>query len=261
MGPWRRFCGRLMPSCWPAISQKLTSQFAYEGVEPVRQLILSGDYEEDEAMDLRLDLIVAATVMEVELPEKEQWRVDVEKGREEREKLTSLVASSGECVSTFNSVPQINSPIFLHDLRHDPKSRPPISPFEHLGSLGSRRAEQLGAGIIPTRPRSRRSLSQHAWIVTSPSISPSEWATQASYRSAKSASGRSKRSPRSSAANSAPRRPWSSSTPSLTRRESWRMANNWTTSILAPVASANRSPFSKTLAQCPTPCVPSPRRA
>ncbi len=97
-------------------------------------------------MDLRLDLIVAATVMEVELPEKEQWRVDVEKGREEREKLTSLVASSGECVSTFNSVPQINSPIFLHDLRHDPKSRPPISPFEHLGSLGSRRAEQLGRG-------------------------------------------------------------------------------------------------------------------
>ena len=47
-------------------------------------------------MDLRLDLIVAATVMEVELPEKEQWRVDVEKGREEREKKIRFYAEPGE---------------------------------------------------------------------------------------------------------------------------------------------------------------------
>lgn len=77
------------------LAEALTSQFAYEGVEPVRQFILGGDHTRKSA-DLRLDLIVAATLMEVELPEKEQWLVDVEKDRAEREKQIRFYAEPPE---------------------------------------------------------------------------------------------------------------------------------------------------------------------
>ncbi len=65
------------------LAQGLTSQFAYEGIEQVRQVILEDDYDESVG-DLRRDLIVAATLMEVDLPEKEQWRAGIEKDRAER---------------------------------------------------------------------------------------------------------------------------------------------------------------------------------
>ncbi len=77
------------------LAQALTSQFAYEGIEPVRQVILSGKYDESYA-DLRLDLIVATTLMEVELAEKDQWRENVEKDREEREKKIRFHAEPPE---------------------------------------------------------------------------------------------------------------------------------------------------------------------
>ena len=73
------------------LAEALASQFAYEGIEPVRQVILSGDYDR-EATDLPLDLIVAATLMEVELPEREQWQQEVEKDRAEREKQIRFYA-------------------------------------------------------------------------------------------------------------------------------------------------------------------------
>jgi len=47
------------------LAQALRSQFAYEGVEPVRQVIHDGNYDESSS-DLRLHLIVATTLMEVE---------------------------------------------------------------------------------------------------------------------------------------------------------------------------------------------------
>ena len=65
------------------LAQALISQFAYEGIEPVRQVVLKGDYDKS-VSDLRRDLIVAATLMEVDLPEKEQWRAGIEKDRAER---------------------------------------------------------------------------------------------------------------------------------------------------------------------------------
>lgn len=65
------------------LAQALASQFAYEGIEPVRQVVLEDDFDKSVG-DLRLDLIVAATLMEVELPEKEQWRARIEKDRAER---------------------------------------------------------------------------------------------------------------------------------------------------------------------------------
>ena len=53
-----------------------------------------------------------------------------------------------------------------------------------------------------------------------------------------------------------PRSPWPQSVPSFTRQESWKMAKSCTTSTLALVSHASRTPFSKTLAQWLTPCVP-----
>lgn len=61
----------------------------------MRQFILGGDHAR-KSTDLRLDLIVAATLMEVELPEKEQWLVDVEKDRAEREKQIRFYAEPPE---------------------------------------------------------------------------------------------------------------------------------------------------------------------
>ena len=77
------------------LAEALTSQFAYEGIESVRQVILSGDYDGG-VTDLRLNLIVAATLMEVELPEKEQWRVEVERDRAGREKQVRFYAEPDE---------------------------------------------------------------------------------------------------------------------------------------------------------------------
>ena len=56
----------------------LVSQFAFEAIEPVRQLVLGGDYD-DSFADLKRDVVVAATLMEVEFPEREQWKAEVEK--------------------------------------------------------------------------------------------------------------------------------------------------------------------------------------
>ena len=77
------------------LAEALTSQFAYEGIEPVRQVILEDKYDRG-AANLRLDLMAAATLMEVELPEKEQWRLDVEKDRAEREKQIRFYAEPDE---------------------------------------------------------------------------------------------------------------------------------------------------------------------
>jgi hypothetical protein len=73
------------------LAQALISQFAYEGIEPVRELVLSGDYDLG-VTDLRRDLIAATTLMEVDLPENEAWRGDIEKDRNEAEKQMRLRA-------------------------------------------------------------------------------------------------------------------------------------------------------------------------
>ena len=63
----------------------LASQFAFEAIEPIRQLVLDGSYDESCA-DLKRDVVIAATLMEVEFPEREQWKAEVEQERLEREK-------------------------------------------------------------------------------------------------------------------------------------------------------------------------------
>lgn len=73
------------PTVKACLARAVTSQFAEEAIQPVRQVVLSGRYDETFA-DLRLELLVAAALLEVDLPEKEQWKRDVERGRAEREK-------------------------------------------------------------------------------------------------------------------------------------------------------------------------------
>ncbi len=65
------------------LAEAMTSHFTDECIEPVRQVILDDKYDKT-ATDLRAGLIVAATLMEIELPEKEQWRLEVETARAER---------------------------------------------------------------------------------------------------------------------------------------------------------------------------------
>lgn len=66
------------------LGEVLVCQFAYEGVEPVRQLILSDSYDSSFA-DLRVDLVAAAALMDVDLPEKDRWLAAAEKDRHERQ--------------------------------------------------------------------------------------------------------------------------------------------------------------------------------
>jgi hypothetical protein len=62
----------------------LLSHLAFEALEPIRQLVLEGNYD-DSVADLKHDVVVAATLMNVEFPEREHWKVEVEKKRLERE--------------------------------------------------------------------------------------------------------------------------------------------------------------------------------
>lgn len=65
----------------------LLSNFAYDGIEAVRQLILSGEWE-PHITDLREDLVVTCTIMGERFPEYEQWKKQAEQERFEREKRT-----------------------------------------------------------------------------------------------------------------------------------------------------------------------------
>ena len=70
---------------------------------------------------------------------------------------------------------QINSPLFLHQLGHDFKSGRPSAHLSILGALAAAVQSFVGSGIMPTRPSSRRSASQHVSIVMSASTRPSVW--------------------------------------------------------------------------------------
>jgi hypothetical protein len=70
---------------------------------------------------------------------------------------------------------------------------------------------RCGLGVMPTRPRSRRSASEQACSVGSPSVWPSVCSRQASKRSSKRASSRWTNRPRIDRASSPPRSPCSGS--------------------------------------------------
>lgn len=54
----------------------LASHLAFNAIEPLRQLVIDGTYDESYA-DLKRDVVVAATLMNVELPELEEWKAEV----------------------------------------------------------------------------------------------------------------------------------------------------------------------------------------
>jgi preprotein translocase subunit SecA len=56
-------------------------QLDFEGVEPLRQLILDGPLD-PEMRGLREDFLTACTLMEVRFPEFEQWTEDAKHDRE-----------------------------------------------------------------------------------------------------------------------------------------------------------------------------------
>lgn len=56
----------------------LASHLAFEAIEPLRQLVMDGTYDESHT-DLKRDVVLAATLMDVEFPEREQWRIEVER--------------------------------------------------------------------------------------------------------------------------------------------------------------------------------------
>jgi hypothetical protein len=68
------------------LGQALTAQFATEAIEPVRQFILSSPLD-PEVFDLREAIVAASTVLGVEFPEREQWKIEQEFSQEQRRKL------------------------------------------------------------------------------------------------------------------------------------------------------------------------------
>jgi len=63
----------------------LASHLAFEAIEPLRQLVLDGTYDETYA-DLKRDVVVAAMLMNVELSEMDQWKSEVRKKQQELER-------------------------------------------------------------------------------------------------------------------------------------------------------------------------------
>jgi hypothetical protein len=62
----------------------LASHLAFEAIEPIRQIVRDGTYDARDA-DLKRDVVVAATLMDVEFPERERWKAEVEQKRLELE--------------------------------------------------------------------------------------------------------------------------------------------------------------------------------
>jgi hypothetical protein len=62
----------------------LADHFAFEAIEPLRQLAIEGSYDESYT-DLKHNVAVAATIMGVEFPERELWMAEAKKKGMERE--------------------------------------------------------------------------------------------------------------------------------------------------------------------------------
>lgn len=78
--------GETDPILTGSLSLILTSQFAEEGIEPVRQVILDGRYDERLA-NLKRGIVAAATLLGVPFPEREQWKAEVDAKQWELEKI------------------------------------------------------------------------------------------------------------------------------------------------------------------------------
>jgi len=79
------------------LGRAVLHQFSYDGIEPVRRLILEGPLH-DELRGLQEALLAACTLMEVDFPEMDEWRPEVERWAEEHDKSLAEVLDdlSGE---------------------------------------------------------------------------------------------------------------------------------------------------------------------
>jgi hypothetical protein len=62
----------------------LASHFAFKAIEPLRQMVIDGSYDET-AADVKRDVVIAAKLLGVEFPELVQWSLEVENKRLEIE--------------------------------------------------------------------------------------------------------------------------------------------------------------------------------
>ena len=65
------------PSLQAFLAGGLASHFAFEAIDPLRQLVLDGTYDESYT-DVKRDVVIAATLMNVEFPEQECWQEELE---------------------------------------------------------------------------------------------------------------------------------------------------------------------------------------
>ena len=70
----------------------LVSQFATEAVEPVRQMVLKGDYE-GTGVDLKGDLVHACQVMAVRFPEFDVWEKEARQQQEQVDRNVLAIRS------------------------------------------------------------------------------------------------------------------------------------------------------------------------
>ena len=79
------------PTIKTYLGQALNAHFAEEGIEPVRQLVLSGKAD-SEFTDLRAGLVTSATLIGVDFPEMEEWKVQVKEERRKRREYFARLA-------------------------------------------------------------------------------------------------------------------------------------------------------------------------
>ncbi len=66
------------------LGQALLRQFSFEGIEPLRQVILKGPLDDPEMLGLREDLLTSCKLMEVTIPEFDQWTEESKHDEEQR---------------------------------------------------------------------------------------------------------------------------------------------------------------------------------
>jgi hypothetical protein len=66
------------------LGQALLRQFSFEGIEPLRQVIIKGPLDDPEMLGLRKDLLTTCKLMEVTIPEFDQWTEESKHDEEQR---------------------------------------------------------------------------------------------------------------------------------------------------------------------------------
>ncbi|MGO9111198.1 MAG: SEC-C metal-binding domain-containing protein [Thermoguttaceae bacterium] len=75
------------------LASGMISHFAFDVIEPMRQIVHDGSYDESYS-DLKHDLVVAATLMGVDFPEREVWTAEAKQKQLERK--TKLLKQESE---------------------------------------------------------------------------------------------------------------------------------------------------------------------